>query len=105
MERFDASRIRLWRLSRWQTWLLVAIAIAIGFAVTVLGAIVVLVLTPLFLLAAVALKLMTRSTGKRETRFTTRTKVIDADYEIVPDESPRSDRNVIGSGRTWPPSD
>lgn len=103
MERFDASRIRLWRLSRWQTWLLVAIAMAIGFAVTVLGAIVVLVLTPLFLLAAVALKLMTRSTGKRETRFTTRTKVIDADYEIVPDES-RTDRNVIGSGRTWPPS-
>ncbi len=103
MERFDASRIRLWRLSRWQTWLLVAIAIAIGFAVTVLGAIVVLVLTPLFLLAAVAVRLISRSAGKRETPFSSRPKVIDADYEIVPEES-RSDRNVIGSGRTWPPS-
>ena len=65
MERFDASQLRLWRLSRWQTWLLVAIAIAIGFAITLLGAIVVVVLTPLFLIAAVAVKLLVRNAEKR----------------------------------------
>jgi hypothetical protein len=104
MERFDASQLRLWRLSRWQTWLLVAIAIAIGFAITLLGAIVVVVLTPLFLIAAVAVKLLVRNAEKRAPRRPGHPNVIDAEYEIVPDDR-SADRKVVGSGRGWPPSD
>jgi hypothetical protein len=60
MERFNSARLKLWRLSRWQAGLLVAMVIAIGIAVAIVAGVAVLILTPIFLLAAVALKYLVR---------------------------------------------
>jgi len=103
MQRFDTTRMRLWRLPRWQTGLLAALAIGIGLAITIVATTLVLVITPIFLIVALALKYLPAQTKKRDAASSP-PKVIDADYEIVPADSP-ADRTVIGSGRTWPPSE
>jgi hypothetical protein len=98
MERFGTSRVRLWRLSRWQAGLLVTLVIAIGIAVAVVAGVAVLILTPIFLLAAVALKYLVRPSKQARGPFSAGGKVIDADYEIIPPDRP-ADPKVVDFDR------
>ena len=103
MERFGTSRVRLWRLSRWQAGLLVTLVIAIGIAVAVVAGIAVLILTPIFLLAAVALKYLVRPSKQARGPFSAGGKVIDADYEIIPPDRPANPK-VVDFNRNRPHS-
>jgi len=87
MQRFDTTRMRLWRLPRWQTGLLAALAIAIGLAITIVATTLVLVITPIFLVVALALKYLPAQSKKRDAASSPRPKVIDAEYEILPADS------------------
>src|SRR5262245_58750537 len=98
MEPFNSARLKLWRLSRWQAGLLVAVVIAIGIAVAIVAGVAVLILTPIFLLAAVALKYLVRPPKAANDPFAGRGKVIDADYEIVPPDRP-ADPKVVDFDR------
>jgi len=86
MDRFNADRLRIWRLSRWQTGLLAALVIALGLAVAGVATVLVVIITPIFLAIALALKYFGKPSEKRG-GFAARGKVIDADYEIVAVES------------------
>ena len=86
MDRFNADRLRIWRLSRWQTGLLAAVVIALGLAVAGVATVLVVIITPIFLAIALALKYFGRPPEKRG-GFPARGKVIDADFEVVAVES------------------
>jgi hypothetical protein len=86
MDRFNADRLRIWRLSRWQTGLLAALVIAVGLAVAGVATILVVIITPIFLAIALALRYFGKPSEKRS-GFAARGKVIDADYEVVAVES------------------
>jgi hypothetical protein len=83
MDQFRASRLRIWRLSRWQTGLLAAVVIALGLAVAGVATILVVIITPIFLAIALALKYFGSTPQKRAGEYSMRGKVIDADYEVV----------------------
>ncbi len=74
-------------MSRWQTGLLAAVVIALGLAVAGVATILVVIITPIFLAIALALKYFGAPAQKRGGGFAPRGKVIDADYEIVAVES------------------
>jgi len=87
MEPFKTDRLRIWRLSRWQTGLLAALVIALGLAVAGVATILVVIITPIFLAIALALKYFGGSSQRRAGGFAPRGKVIDADFEVVAVES------------------
>jgi hypothetical protein len=83
MDRFNGDRLRIWRLTRWQTGLLAALAIALGLAIAGVATVLVVIITPIFLAIALALKYFGKPAQRRGGGFAPRGKVIDVDYEIV----------------------
>jgi hypothetical protein len=98
MEQFEAARVRLWRLSGWQTALLLALAVAVVLAMAVVATTLVLVITPIVLVALVANRLLAGRSARRDAASPAgRFQVIEGEYEIISSE-PAADRPPPESG-------
>jgi hypothetical protein len=99
MNRFDATRLRLWRPAWWQLALLAAVAIAVILAVAIVATSLILIIAPIVLIAVIAQRLLARRTARRgDAHPEGRITVIDAEYEIVPSRSEPEGRSSDGGG-------
>jgi hypothetical protein len=90
---FDTTRLRLFRLTWWQTALIVALVIAVVVAVALVATSLVLILTPIVLIAALAHRLLGARGARREGAHPgSQPKVIEAEYEVISPERSRDQR-------------
>jgi hypothetical protein len=90
---FDTTRLRLFRLTWWQSALIVALVIAVVVAVALVATSIVLILTPIVLIAALAHRFL----GARGVRQESNPRghqptVVETEYRIV--ESEPEDRDA-----------
>jgi hypothetical protein len=84
---FDTTRLRLFRLTWWQSALIVALVVAVVVAVALVATSLVLILTPIVLIAALAHRFL----GARRARPEANPRghhptVIETEYRIVESE-------------------
>src|SRR5262245_39780753 len=90
---FDTTRLRLFRLTWWQTALIVALVIAVLVAVALVATSLVLILTPIVLIAALAHRFLGTRSHRQDGRARgPQPKVIEAEYEVVSIERSRDQR-------------
>jgi hypothetical protein len=81
---FDTSRLRLFRLTWWQSALIVALVVAVVVAVALVATSLVLILTPIVLIAALAHRFLgARGARPEASPRGHQPKVIEAEYQIV----------------------
>jgi hypothetical protein len=91
---FDATRLRLFRLTWWQSALIVALVVAVVAAVALVATSLVLILTPIVLIAALAHRFLgARGPRRDDAPRGSQPQVIDAEYQIVESE-PSADRDA-----------
>src|SRR5262245_52424697 len=84
---FDTSRLRLFRLTWCQTALIVALVVAVVVAVALVVTSLVLILTPIVLIAALAHRFFGARGVRRESKSSGhRPTVIETEYRIVEGE-------------------
>jgi hypothetical protein len=84
---FDTTRLRIFRLTWWQSALIVALVVAVVVAVALVATSLVLILTPIVLIAALAHRFLgTRAARRDGTRPASQPQVIEAEYEIISPE-------------------
>jgi membrane protein implicated in regulation of membrane protease activity len=80
----DNAYLRVRRLPWWQVALMVSIGLAIVIALAIVTAGLVLLLAPVVFLALLIRRLASpRTTGPSDVRATSRTDVIEAEYEVI----------------------
>jgi hypothetical protein len=90
---FDTSRLRLFRPTWWQTALIVALVVAVVVAVALVATSLVLILTPIVLIAALAHRFLgARGPRRDDTQRGSQPKVIEAEYQVISPERPRDNR-------------
>jgi hypothetical protein len=90
---FDTTRLRLFRLTWWQSALIVALIVAVVVAVALVATSLVLILTPIVLVAALAHRFLgARAARRNGTHPGPQPKVIEAEYEIISPERSREER-------------
>jgi hypothetical protein len=102
---FEGRRFRFARPVSWQLWLLLAVAAALGVAVTIVAAGVFLVAIPIVALAFLGYRAWAALAGRRATpRRRGAAVVIEGDYEVVresPETPPRREPAAPGKDSPW----
>jgi hypothetical protein len=84
MNRFDATRLRLWRPAWWQLALLAAVGIAVILAIAIVATSLILIIAPIVLVAVLAQRFLARRAARRDDVHPGgRYEVIDAEYEVI----------------------
>ena len=84
MNRFDATRLRMWRPAWWQLVLLAAVGIAVILAIAIVATSLILIIAPIVLVAVLAQRFLARRAGRGGGGHPgARVQVIDAEYEVI----------------------